>query len=154
MAAEISLFDLRLHLYSIFALYVIFRSTKTENDKNSEDHLILGGIREHEIKNKKTGETIYIEKSLGTDSEIPYFLIPSKEDEETVREITYRLEKEQRECTQQPLQIKVFGRSVTVYCEIKHSQFDRSLIEKISGLGGAICTLCPGIMEFQCISVS
>ena len=108
---------------------------KSENDKDKNDHIILGGIREHEIRNKKTGKIIFTEKSLGTDSEVPYFIIPSKEDDETVQEITYRLEKEQRDVTQQPLEIIVFGKKISVHCQIKHSQFDRSLIEKISGLG-------------------
>ena len=125
-------------------LSVVFRSLKSDDKKDKNDHIILGGIREHEIRNKKTGKIIFTEKSLGTDSEVPYFLIPAKEDYDVVQEITYRLEKEQRDCTQQPLEITVFGKKISVTCEIKHSQFDRSLIEKISGLGGALCTLCPG----------
>ena len=87
-------------------------------------------MRVHSIRNKKTNEIIYKERSLGTDSEIPYFLLPHKEDDETVQKITDKLEQEQRECTNQPLQISVFGRTVTAHCEIKHTQLDRSLIKK------------------------
>ena len=35
--------------------------------------------------------------------------------------------------------------------EIKHSQLDRSLIEKISGLGGAICTMVITVMMHESI---
>ena len=88
------------------------KSENDNNDKDKKNHIILGGIREHQIRNKKTGKIIFTEKSLGTDSEIPYFIIPSKEDDETVQEITYRLEKEQRAVTQQPLEITVFGKRI------------------------------------------
>ena len=53
-----------------------------------------------------------MEKWYQTDSEVPYFIIPSKEDDETVQEITYKLEKDTRDCTQQPIEITVFGKKV------------------------------------------
>lgn len=77
---------------------------------------------------------------MGTDSEVPYFILPHKEETEIVKLITDKLEYELREC-QQPLETTIFGKSVTIIPEIKHSQFDRSVIEKISGLGGALCTM-------------
>ena len=90
------------------------------------------------------------EKSLGTDSEIPYFLTPDNERTELVDEIVKVMEQDQRDCSdpEEPLFINVFGRKISVKFVIKHSQFDRSLIEKISGLGGAICTMVSIVMEF------
>ena len=78
---------------------------------------------------------------MGTDSEVPYFIIPEKEDNDTVKILIDKLEQETKECTQQPLETTIFGKKIKVTSEIKHSQFDRSLIEKVSGLGGALCTM-------------
>ena len=35
------------------------------------------------------------------------------------------------------------GKNVPISCNIKHTQFDRAVIQKTSGLGGALCTMCP-----------
>lgn len=51
---------------------------------------------------------IYEEKSLSTNSEIPYFQLPRKENVEIVHEITNKLEKDKQDCTKQPLQIEIF----------------------------------------------
>ena len=77
-------------------------------------------------------------------------MIPDKERTELVDEIVKVMEQDQRDCTdpEEPLFINVFGRKNSVKFVIKHSQFDRSLIEKISGLGGAICTMVNTVMEF------
>ncbi len=101
----------------------------------------MGGFRTHSIKNKRTGRIIYPENSMGTDSEVPYLLIPENEETAIVKKIIDKLEQETRECTQQPLETTIFGKTVKITSEIKHSQFDRSLIEKVSGLGGALCTM-------------
>ena len=77
---------------------------------------------------------------MGPETEIPYFLLPQKEDKNIVKIIVDKLEQELIEC-KQPLQITILGKSINITSEIKHSQFDRSLIEKVSGLGGAICTM-------------
>ena len=77
-------------------------------------------------------------------------MIPDKERTELVDEIVKVMEQDQRDCSdpEEPLFINVFGRKISVKFVIKHSQFDRSLIEKISGLGGAICTMVNSVMEF------
>ena len=104
----------------------------------------------HWIKTGK-GKMIHEEKSMGTDSEVPYFLIPERESTPGVVDtIVNLLEEDQRNCTKppEPIVIEVFGQKVTVTFEIKHTQFDRSLIEKISGLGGAVCTMVVLVVEF------
>ena len=104
----------------------------------------------HRIKTGK-GKIIHEEKSMGTDSEVPYFLIPERESTPGVVDtIVKLLEEDQRNCTKppEPIVIEVFGQKVTVTFEIKHTQFDRSLIEKISGLGGAVCTMVVLVVEF------
>ena len=107
-----------------------------------KDHLIFGGFRTHSISTIN-GRLLYEEKNLGPESEVPYFLIPDKESNEVVQEITTKLEQDLRDCREQPLQTTILGKDVSIKCNIKHTQFDRSLIQKVSKLGGAICNLCP-----------
>ena len=89
---------------------------------------------------------------MGTDSEVPWFLIPEKEETAIVKQIVDKMERETLECTQQPLETTIHGQTIKVSSEIKHTQFDRSLIEKISGLGGALCTMVIVVIRVpECI---
>ena len=97
-----------------------------------------------DIENAKNFAWVgYEEQNFEPESEVPYFLIADKESDPIVKEITKRLEQDLRDCRSQPLQATIHGKIVPISCNIKHTQFVRAVIQKTSGLGGALCTMCP-----------
>ena len=129
--------------YTLQLTTLISRSFQSPNE-----HILLGGFRVRYIKlkgiNGEEDKIIYTEKNKGPASEIPWFLFANKEsDENVVDYMTEKMEEETLICQDpnQPLSTTILGKNVTFTCQLKHSQWDRSLIEKISGNGGAICKM-------------
>ena len=105
----------------------------------------LGGFRVRYIyTGERKDKVLWKETNKGPDSIMPYFIIPDKESDDTVPIVTAKMETDIKEVMDKdnPLQIEIYNTSIPISCRIKHTHFDRSLIEKISGLGGALCTLC------------
>ena len=73
------------------------RHSKVKSFGDCSDHLILGGLRVISVTTQ-TNEMIYHEDSQGSNTEIPWFLIPRKEDHETVTKTVGRMEKEKKLC--------------------------------------------------------
>ena len=108
------------------------------------ENLILGGFRLISLKcHCGCGLVVYKEKSLGPETEVPYFLIPGKETKNIVKIIANKMKPEVAACNDQnnPLIINVLGCEIKMYCDIKLSQLDRKMIDLLCGCGGGICHL-------------
>ena len=90
------------------------------------------------------GLVVYKEKSLGPETEVPYFVIPGKETRDAVSSIVAKMKPEMVTCNDHnnPLTIMFSGSEIKLFCKIKTSQVDRKMIDQICGCGGAICVLC------------
>ena len=98
------------------------------------------------------GLIVYKEKSLGPETEVPYFLIPGKETRESVKIIARKIKPELILCNDQnnPQIINVLGSDIKVFSKIKMSQLDRKMIDLLCGCGGGICHLwLVGLRSFQ-----
>ena len=71
------------------------RHAKFRNSKSDNENLILGGFRQISLKcHCGCGLIVYKEKSLGPETEVPYFLIPGKETRDTVQAIVTKMKPE------------------------------------------------------------
>ena len=67
---------------------------------------------------------IYEENSLGPDTELPYFIIPGKEDRDALQFIGKRIEQEFKQCLLNDLKIELDGHAIEIIPHIKFSQAD------------------------------
>ena len=123
------------------------RHQKFRNLEDASDHLILGGFRLISIHNSD-GEKLYEEESRGPESEFPWFLIPCNEADVNTQNIINEMALDINRCKEKDifdrpeLSVMIDGKEVRIETDLRWTQFDRSLIEKVSGMKGAICTLC------------
>ena len=64
----------------------------------------------------------------GSDTEVPFFLIPWTEDHSINAKISQRVEKEKKEC-RHGIESTIFCVKMKIICEIKFSQFDQKVIQ-------------------------
>ena len=87
----------------------------------------LGGFRLIRIVLKGSNVVLYEEKSLSPDTELPYFIVPGKEDRSLVTEIWDRFEHEVVYCNENTFEIEVDGKTLTVQPNVKPTQLDDKL---------------------------
>ena len=86
-----------------------------------------GGFRLIRIVLKGSNIVLYEEKSLSPDTELPYFIVPGKEDRPLVKEIWNRFESEVTYCNENTFEIEVDGKTLTVQPNVKPTQLDDKL---------------------------
>ena len=101
---------------------------------------ILGGYKVDTFQTNN-GHLIYKEFSQGPETLRPWFIVPSKETDEALDELCHMFESEILEAMEN-LTIKIGDKDYKVELEIKNLLFDTKLINYISGLHGAFCTMC------------
>ena len=103
--------------------------------------MILGGTAITSIKDGN-GKLEYEERSLGTDSEIPYFLIPHKEDHDTTKLCFEKMDAEVTFVNSNPIFTTIKGKNVEIRSKIKITQCDCKVVKEALGLNGAFCKHC------------
>ena len=72
-----------------------YLNSYSRNNKTDNENLILGGFRLISLKCRcGCGLIVYKEKSLGPETEVPYFIIPGKETKDRVRSIVTKMKPE------------------------------------------------------------
>ena len=88
------------------------------------------------------GNSIFEEKSLGTDSEIPYFIIPHKEDHATTKLCFEKMDSEVTFVNSNSIHCMIKGKNVEIKSKIKITQCDCKVVKESLGLNGAFCKHC------------
>ena len=100
-----------------------------------------GGFRLIRIVLKGSNIVLYEEKSLSPDTELPYFIVPGKEDRSLVTEIWDRFENEVLYCNENTFDIEVDGKTLTVQPNVKPTQLDDKLRGMVTFAGKVFKTI-------------
>ena len=124
------------------------RHSKHRTSKSDSDSIIYGGVRLFKISGCND-EIIYEEESLHSDTEMPWFLVPGQEKRQLVTEIAQKMEQEAKDVCKCNIKVIVNGKEISVKVILKLTQADGKVIKTVTGLGGAICTMCNASRD-QC----
>ena len=94
---------------------------------------------------KNTDTILYEEKSLSPETELPWFIVPGKENRPLVKKIFDRFNSEVNYCNQNTFDIDIDDKLLTVQPNVKPTQFDDKLRALGTGMGGAYCFICKGV---------
>ena len=75
-------------------------------------------------------------------SEIPYFLIPHKEDHDTTKLCFEKMDAEVTLVNSSPIYTTIKGKNVEIRSKIKITQCDCKVVKEALGLNGAFCKHC------------
>ena len=110
-------------------------------NQHGSPNIILYGMRLEKIVTRE--KELYVEKSLGPNTEIPIGLIPSKEsNDEVFVACLRRLEDQIHEAEVSTHQVIVNGKVYKCQAKFELSQMDSSFASKATGTGGAFCQCC------------
>ena len=119
-----------------------------KNAKVNTINKILGGYKIDTIHDS-SGELIFKEFTQGPESLRPWFIIPAKEDEATLKQLTTMFETEIL-AAMNSLKVKIGDKQYDVELEIANFMFDTKLIRYLTGLHGAFCTMCTASEKDGC----
>ena len=117
------------------------RHSKHRTSKSDSDSIIYGGVRLYKISGCNN-TVIYEEDSLAADTEIPWFLVPGQEKRDLVKDIAQKMEDEAKKCCKTALKVIINGKEIAVKFILRLTQADGKVVKTVTGLGGAICTMC------------
>ena len=110
------------------------------NFKNGH-HFILGGVALNSIEDEE-GNMEYEETSLGADTEVPYFIIPRKENHIRTKKCFKKLESEVNFLNKNSITAEINGSEVELKFEIKITQGDSKVWKEVLRINGAFCKHC------------
>ena len=117
------------------------------NSSSGSPNQILVAMRLMKIVEKVSGQLVYVEKSMGPDTEIPIAIIPGKESHDLVKAIGQKLETEVLACQNQIFDINGNDKTFQFSFKFEPSQCDKKLFLDLSGAGGGYCLHCNTTME-------
>ena len=104
-------------------------------------HFILGGVALNSIEDEE-GNMEYEETSLGADTEVPYFIIPKKENHIRTKKCFKKLESEVNFLNKNSITAEINGSEVELKFEIKITQGDSKVWKEVLRINGAFCKHC------------
>ena len=116
--------------------HTVNRQCKTDAGPDNRT-FILGASRLRYIENEH-GVKVFEEKSLGSCTEFPYFLIPGTENNEA-HWIMKKYIEEIKDVHANPIQIYIRGKLTTLKPKVDATQFDGAFLKKGTGKGGMFC---------------
>ena len=105
----------------------------------------LGGYKIISVSDEN-GALIYEEKSQGPETLRPWFIVPAKETYDNLEEICTMFENELLEA-KEDLTVKIEKTLYPVAMDIANFFLDTKLINYVTGLHGAFCTMCDASEE-------
>ena len=119
--------------------YAMWGNTPRNQETNNR---IFGGTRFFKFTNKDTGEVIFVEQSLGPDSERGWFLEKGKETDEALTRLYEFMESEVAHLNANPITMIINGQQTEVSFKMSITQCDNKCFFSFCGDGSAFCKQC------------